>query len=212
MSDDEKPPPGFRERLSRHPLSGPFVLALAAIVAALIGATPAFFTGRATAPPDVRTQTVTEPSKPVIPNKAPAPESGNTSSTGAAKVRRKTGSKLLTLSRGYSADLDTLDKDWDVGYAETDPRFDLKFTSAGAGELIADGDDSDLAVATGPASLDTCESATGYVGSLAAEEAKPGVRLCAKTSEGRLAFVIIKEVQGGNDRTQILLEVTVWDR
>lgn len=201
MSDGEEPPRGPVGRLLRHPL-------LVAIVAAMVaGLITAFFTGRATAPTEVRTQieTVTEPSK------APAPKPRSNPSTGAGKVRRKTGSNLLTLSRGYSADLDTLDKDWDVGYAETASRFDLVFTSAGAGELVA-GDESDFAIVTGPASLDTCESATGYLAGLTADEAKPDVNLCTRTSEGRLAFVIIKKVQGGDDRTQILLEVTVWDR
>jgi hypothetical protein len=124
-------------------------------------------------------------------------------------VRRSTGDRLITLSRGYSADLDSMNPNWDVGYAETESRFDVSFSGGGAGELHGDAK-SDFAVVGGTPTVETCRSATGYINRLDSDEARVGVNLCMRTSERRFASIYIEKVIGEN-RDQIQLRVTVWD-
>ena len=54
-----------------------------------------------------------------------------------------------------------------------------------------------------------CESATNYTTELNPSE---GIQLCVRTSEHRLAWVKILNLQGPYySRTEIDLDVTVWD-
>jgi hypothetical protein len=127
-------------------------------------------------------------------------------------VRRTTTStQQLKLARGYGADLDTMNRDWDVQYAATASRYDLQFTYGSAGEIYGE-------VATVDRGPDyrVCEYATNYtgqylMGGLSADEAVAGVQFCVRTSEHRLAWVRISKVEGGDSRKVIDLDVTVWD-
>jgi hypothetical protein len=128
--------------------------------------------------------------------------------TGVAPAVRR-DDPPLTLSRGYYADLDTLNRDWDVVYAGTSFRYDLSFTLGGAGQLFSDGESS-FAVVSGPVRYDTCRDATGYTSTLYSDEVRPDVALCVRTSEDRYAFVRILEVIEPNHKA-VKLAVTVWE-
>lgn len=142
-----------------------------------------------------------------------SPPGSLTQPSRVATVRRTTTStqQQLKLARGYGADLDTLDPDWDVQYAATASRYDLQFTYGSAGEIAGE-------VATVDQGPDyrVCEYATNYtgqylMGGLSADEAVAGVQFCVRTSEHRLAWVQISRVEGGDSRKVIDLDVTVWD-
>jgi hypothetical protein len=189
--------------------------AIATIVAAVIAATAAIVValiksdviivsaGPAIQPSSATTAPPSSSGPPPTPTPTPTPEP-----TSAVTVRRSTADYPLTLSGGYSADLDSMNSAWDVKYAATISRFDLSFNSVG----LSGHSKSDLAVVSGPASYETCSNATAYSeGGVSRNEAKPGMKLCARTSEKRYAFITIKKLLPKDYPKEIQLDVTVWN-
>lgn len=139
-------------------------------------------------------------------NSGSAPDT-STDGTGDHRVRRTTAKNLLTLSDGYSADLDSVRPDWDVGYAENAFRFDVQFT----GRDIRGQGDSDLAIVSGVPTFASCRSATGYGTSIDVDQPRLNLSLCMRTSEDRLAGLVIKDESDEEIRDQLSMKVTVWD-
>ncbi len=147
------------------------------------------------------------PVPPPTPAPIPSPTPTVTDPTGVT-VRRSTGDNPLTLSTGYSADLDTMNRSWDVEYAATLSRFDIDL---GTGVGVIAGSGSDIAIVDGPALYEICADATGYTKRIPRDELRQGVTACVRTSEKRLASVTIKKATPRDSPDQIQLNVTVWD-
>jgi hypothetical protein len=186
---------------------GAVAVVIAAIIGGLIGGdvvNVSLGSGSATPAP---AQTVT------VTRTAPAPTSNTpvsdpTSASTAqpsedVRVRRTTeGHKPLILSSSYFADLDSLNPAWDVAGSPVSDH-DVSFT----GSRFSARSNTDIAVAQGPKSYETCETATAYFDYYEADELSPNTHLCWRTSERRYAYVTVKKVT----RSTIQLEVTVWD-
>ena len=181
------------------------IAAIATIVVALIGGDVINVSaGPAIQPPSSTTVPPSSSGPPPAPTTtAPPPDP-----TPPATVRRSTEDNPLTLSTGYSADLDTMNRSWDVEYAATLSRFDIDL---GTGVGVVTGSESDIAIVDGPALYETCADATGYVKRIPRDELRQGVTACVRTSEKRLASVTIKKVTPRDSPNQIQLDVTVWD-
>ena len=127
--------------------------------------------------------------------------------TPAPAVRNHTGDKFLTLSYGYTADLDSLERTWEVQQGTAGSLgYDIRYSPG-----LEGGHKTDFAVVTGAKSYDTCASETGYESRVDQDEAQPGTNLCARTSGMRFAYITIKKVRGQGLSAQIDLDVTVWD-
>jgi hypothetical protein len=118
-------------------------------------------------------------------------------------VRRSTGDKVLTLTDGYSADLDSTDPSWDVKYDENQYK-DIELYYRG---LIAE--NGDMAVVSGAPRYETCRDATAYQAEIEESALDSGLKVCIRTSEKRHAFVTVKKVTDEGNRVQ--LDVVVWD-
>jgi hypothetical protein len=183
--------------------------AIAAIVVALIGSgviriSPGNAIERPTSPP---IETTSSKPLPTVPTTTPITRP--TTTTPVVSERKSTeSSEPLTLSYGYSADLDALTPAWDVQYSASNARFDIKYMGgAGIGGVSA----SDFAVVTGPASYTTCLNATGYTRGIPRHEMQPGVTACVRTSEKRLAFITISKLIPRDSPRQVQLDLVVWD-
>jgi hypothetical protein len=131
--------------------------------------------------------------------------------TPTVTVRRSTEKHSLVLSDRYYADLDSMSPDWDVTNNGTDD-FDIQLSAYYQGAGLSAAGNSELATVSGPASYDTCLMETGYVAD-EVDPAKPGTRICIKTSEHRYAFITIEKLisdEPGNVE-KIKLTAVVWD-
>jgi hypothetical protein len=125
-------------------------------------------------------------------------------------VRRSTGSHRLTLADGDAADLDSMDPAWGVHDKPALRRgYDIQFADGG---LIGRAG-TEFAPVSGHPSYKTCINAIGsYI-----RDVYPGMQLCVRTNEKRLAFLTVKNVMKVKENTsqafpiQIQLDVTVWD-
>lgn len=142
-----------------------------------------------------RTVTVT---KTINPRSASPPNS----TTRRYHVRRRTKSNPITLSQGYSADLDSQSPDWDVAHGTGQSDLDLNYSFA-----LNSTARSDLAVVTGPERAETCASATAY-GGVERQKLKKGISICAKTSDHRLAYLTVVAFSPSDSVT---FSATVWD-
>ncbi|MFD6639239.1 hypothetical protein [Micromonospora sp. B006] len=131
-------------------------------------------------------------------------------STSPTSVRRSTGADLLTLSEGYFADFDSEQPDWDV----SDSRYgkeDLQFSAGGVGDILV-GLHSEMALMSQEPTYESCRATTSYGARIGLGEARAGLMLCVKTSEKRLASVVIVKRSSQNvPNEQVQLRVTVWD-
>ena len=178
-------------------------IAIATIVGALIGGDVINVSaGGAVQPP---------PSSAALPSSSsppPTPTTPTPDPSPAIKVLRSTGENPLTLTAGYSADLDTMDPAWDVEYSARNARLDINFS--GSFGLISQSA-TDLALVDGPASYDTCLKATGYTKDSVEDQLQAGSTVCVRTSEKRYAFLTVKKLVPRDNPDKIQLDVTVWD-
>jgi hypothetical protein len=122
---------------------------------------------------------------------------------GTFHVRRQSGANPVTLSGSYNLDLDATTPDWDVGLEQGGSSFDLAFYGS---SLSTD----DAVLMTGTVDADTCAVATGYQKTIDSSLLKPGVAMCLRTSDRRLAAL---KVEKFDPRTSdsITFDLTVWD-
>lgn len=135
------------------------------------------------------------------------PLPGESTADTAYERRRTTPDSPLVLSRGYSADLDAdavRSPDWKVKYSASDSSYDILLTWALGGALSAE-----AAPVEGEPSFEVCRSATGYSSSIRPDVAIAGFKACVRTSEDRLAYVLVRNV--AENRRSISLDVVVWD-
>jgi hypothetical protein len=184
-----------------------WITTVGTISAAAIAAFTAFATGLVQPGPTVSgtsstttvTRTVTvhakTPDTAIASQRPPAP--------GTFEVRRQSGTNAVTLSHGYNLDMDATTPDWDVGTGQYDPRFDLEFDGS---SLSTD----DAVLMTGTVDADACAVATGYQKTIDSSLLKPGVAMCLRTSDRRLAA--LKVVKMDPDvRQSVTFDLTVWD-
>jgi hypothetical protein len=129
-----------------------------------------------------------------------------TPDTDGVTLRRSTEDNPLVLTAGYAPDLDSKVGNWDVQEAYQGQmvlRKDVHFTAAALS--------GDLAVVSGSDNYETCQNATAYQPRVTKYELEPGMKLCVRTTEKRLAFVAIKKISGSGSSKQIGLDVKVWD-
>jgi hypothetical protein len=119
-------------------------------------------------------------------------------------------SGLVTLSEGYSADLDSELQNWDV-IAGCGGSCDLWLQDGlhpGYGGAIAP------VTSTEPSSVDTCAGATAYEPVIDERRLKKGFRVCIKTTESNfaLAQIVKTKTDADGQLTQLSFEITVWPR
>lgn len=206
----KRPPPKNKPLKNKHrvPIVVAVIGAAGLIVAALI---PVLLRPSSEPMPQVPAPTSTAPEPGPVPPPSPSPAAVSATPTPpepTETVRRSTHDKPpLTLTTGYSADLDATTLSWDVQYSASNSRFDIRYSYGSINGVSA----GDFAVVTGPAVYETCLTASGYARSIRRNEIQPGVTACARTSEKRYAFVTIKKLVPRDNPKQIQLDVTVWD-
>ncbi|WP_431879203.1 hypothetical protein [Micromonospora marina] len=126
-------------------------------------------------------------------------------------VRRSTGGDLLTLSESYSANLDSEQPDWGVSDSNPFGEQDLLFRAGGVGDILVESQ-SEMALMSQEPSYESCRATTGYGARIGLGEARAGLMLCVKTSERRLAsVVVVKRSSQRLPNEKVQLRVTVWD-
>jgi hypothetical protein len=170
---------------------------IAVIVAALIGGD---VINVSVAGPSTSSSDPAAPTSSTGPAPPPTETSPPSEPTGVI-VRRITGDKVLTLTAGYGADLDSMKSSWDVKTAENKH----KDVAVYHGELTSD--NGDMAIVSGSAKYETCRDATAY--QMIIEKFDSGLKVCVRTSAHRYAFVTVKKFNKISDEIQ--LDVVVWD-
>lgn len=140
-----------------------------------------------------------------------APRAANSSSTSSTNsttrryhVRRTTASNPITLSLGYSANLDSQSSpDWDIAHGTGQSQLDLNYSFS-----LNSTTRSDLAVVTGPRRVETCLFATGYSAAVKSQQLRKGLTICVKTSEHRLAYLTVTAFKPADGVT---FAAIVWD-
>ena len=139
-----------------------------------------------------------------------APPTPTTTTTATPSVRN---SGTLTLTYLYGADLDSLNQDWDVATYDDQSELgkgDVILSNQGLQRPITSS--TDLALVTGPASDQTCASATGYTENPL--EVSAGQDVCVRTSGHRYAFMHVTSMHGNSNDAEsmsVTMTVTVWD-
>jgi hypothetical protein len=118
-------------------------------------------------------------------------------------VRRSTDDKALTLSAGYSTDLDSMPPGWGVKSEENE----YKDIEVHQSDLVSE--NGDMAIVSGAPKYETCQDATAYQVEVEWRYVRPGLKVCVRTSENRYAFVTVEKFNV--DSQQIQLDVVVWD-
>lgn len=143
----------------------------------------------------------------------PGSRSPESSGPVSPQVRQQTGEQKLTLTKTYSADLDSGEFDWSVGWSPTGSMEERSKDLLNSGGFLHGKNGSDFAIVTNTSTLDKCRSATGYQKLLKGSEVDTGLNLCVRTSDARIASVavvsIAKDSNGQMD--SVSFDVTVWD-
>jgi hypothetical protein len=156
-----------------------------------------------TTPASQPTPTPTPAPTGTTPTEAPDP-------TPSFEVRRSTGKHSLILSNEFWADLDSKNPAWDISQIVTDDH-DIGISGYYQGTVFRSGSHSDIATVSGPSNYNTCLIETGYSEEI--NPAKPGTKICVRTSDKRFAFITIEKLlfdQVGNVE-KIQLAVVVWE-
>jgi hypothetical protein len=175
------------------------------VVAAIISAVALLISsgGDSVSPPP-RQANSTPPSTTSVPTTPPS--SSTTSSPSATPLR----SGPVTLSEGYSADLDSDLPNWNVGQG-CGGNCDLWLQDGlrpGYGGEIAP------ISSTESPSVDTCAGATAYEPSIDERRLIKGFRICIKTTEDNFALAEIVKVitSADGELAQLRFDITVWSR
>lgn len=139
-----------------------------------------------------------------IPSQTSATETPPPSEPTGVTVRRSTGKDLLTISDGYTADLDSRNPAWDVKYDRDYDNYDIELYHG-----ALSGNDTDFAIVSGQPSYETCQNATAYAEEISRDDIEPSISACIRTTDKRYAFITFKKVVHDPDKIQ--LDVTVWD-
>jgi hypothetical protein len=184
-----------------------WITTVGTISAAAIAAGTAFATGLVQPGPTVSgtssTTTVTRTVTVAAKASGTASAAQQPADPGKFTLRRQSGANPVTLSHGYNLDLDATTPDWDVGTGQYDPRFDLEFDGS---SLSTD----DAVLMTGTVDAGACAVATGYQKTIDSSLLKPGVTMCLRTSDRRLAALKVEKMDP-DVRQSVTFDLTVWD-
>lgn len=120
-----------------------------------------------------------------------------------SSVFRETGSTPVTFSSGYSIELDATDADWGVEDSSTG---DLYFYLGDSGPFLSTGEIS--LVDHIPTEVE-CDDATVLQTQLNRGQTQVGAQMCMRTSEDRLSYVHIANID--EDNRTITLDIIVWE-
>jgi hypothetical protein len=206
------PPTTKRSRLKRSEIVAIVVAGIGAMAVVLAAVIPIVI-DRASepTPPLPPTPSSTSPvpgpiptTSATIPSQTSATETPPPSEPTGVTVRRSTGKDLLTISDGYTADLDSRNPAWDVKYDRDYDNYDIELYHGGLS-----GNDTDFAIVSGQPSYETCQNATAYAEEISRDDIEPSISACVRTTDKRYAFITFKKVVHDPDKIQ--LAVVVWD-
>ncbi|MFY1632944.1 hypothetical protein ACN27F_06585 [Solwaraspora sp. WMMB335] len=123
-----------------------------------------------------------------------------------ASIKRSTGDKPITLTGGYSVNLDSDEPNWEI---KQGPGGDL-YLWGGLNSGLGMATSGSVSYVEGKIDITRCKEATDLQPEVASQYLRTGTAFClVGTSENRIAWVSIAGRK--DDPYQIRIEVTVWN-